>query len=167
MTQPSALSGRVALIVGTGPGLSASLARLFHAKGLKVALAARNTDKISDLVKETNAKAYSLDASEITAVQELFAKVETELGVPEVVVYNASGRVRGPIESLDPAQVQKAINVAAFGGFLVSQEASKRMLKLGRGAILLTGASASVKGFANSSSFAMVCSPADGKSFYF
>jgi len=77
------------------------------------------------------------------------------LGAPDVVVYNASFRTRGPFVDLDPAAVEKAIAVTAFGGFLVAQQAARRMLPTGQGAILFTGASASVKGYAQSVPFAM------------
>ncbi len=146
---------RSALIVGTGPGLSASLARRFAANGLAVAVAARDTAKLAALCAETGAAAFACDATDAAAVAALFAAVEARQGAPDVVVYNASNRARGPVVELDPADVQRAIAVSAFGAFLVAQQAARRMLKAGRGAILLSGATAGVKGFANSSSFAM------------
>src|SRR5580692_2528703 len=144
-----------ALIVGVGPGLSASLARLYAKHGLRVALAARRTDKLAALCAETKAVAHACDATDAGQVARLFEAVQADQGAPDVVVYNASGRERGPLVELDPAGVQQAIAVSAFGGFLVSQQAARRMLPQGRGAILLTGATAGVKGFANSSAFAM------------
>ena len=146
---------RTALIVGTGPGLSASLARLFAKNGLAVAVAARRTDKLAALCAETGASAHACDASDPDGVAKLFADVEARHGTPDVVVYNASNRTRGPVVDLDPADVQRAIQISAFGAFLVAQQAARRMLKQGKGAILLSGATAGVKGFANSSSFAM------------
>jgi NAD(P)-dependent dehydrogenase (short-subunit alcohol dehydrogenase family) len=146
---------QTALIVGTGPGLSASLARLFTAEGMQVALAARNTNKLAPLCAETGARAFAADASRPEDVARLFAEVESALGEPHIVVYNASGRVPGPIIDLAPEAVAQALAIGAFGGFLVAQQAAKRMLPRRSGAILLTGASASVKGYANSSSFAM------------
>ena len=89
------------------------------------------------------------------AVQALFRAVEADFGAPTLVVYNASARARGPFVELDPAGVAKALEVSAYGGFLVAQEAAKRMLPAGRGTILFTGASASVKGYAQSAPFAM------------
>lgn len=148
-------SYRSALIVGTGPGLSASLARLFARNGLRVAVAARQTDKLAGLAAETGASVHGCDATDPAAVARLFAEVDAQQGAPDVVVYNASGRVRGPVIDLDPAAVRAAMEVSAFGGFLVAQQAARRMLPKGEGAILLTGATAGVKGFANSSSFAM------------
>lgn len=146
---------RSALIVGTGTGISASLARQLVQAGLKVAVAARNVDKLSGLVEETGALAFPVDATIPAAVADLFGSVEERIGVPEVVIYNASGRVRGALADLDPDEVRHAIEVSAFGGFLVVQQAAKRLLPLGKGAILLTGATASVKGFAGSSAFAI------------
>jgi len=144
-----------ALIVGAGPGISASLARLLSAAGLKVGLAARNTDKLSALAAQTGAKTFTVDASDPAGVARLFQEVDAQLGEPDVVVYNASTRARGPLADLDPEDVRKSIEVSAFGGFLVTQQAARRMISRGRGAILLTGASASVKGFAQSAPFAM------------
>jgi NAD(P)-dependent dehydrogenase (short-subunit alcohol dehydrogenase family) len=149
------MANDVALIVGAGKGLSASLARACAKRGMKVAVAARNTEKLAALVAETGAKAYACDASQPPAVQALFRAVEADLGVPALVVYNASARARGPFVELDPAGVAKALEVSAYGGFLVAQEAAKRMLPLGRGSILFTGASASEQGYAQSAPFAM------------
>jgi NAD(P)-dependent dehydrogenase (short-subunit alcohol dehydrogenase family) len=144
-----------ALIVGAGSGLSASLARLFSREGMAVALAARNPDKLAALTAETGAIALSCDASEGAQVERLFSSVDAKLGMPSLVVYNAGRRVRGPVETLDPAEVQRAWMVGCFGGFLVAQQAVRRMINAGRGTVLFTGATASVKGFAQSAGFAM------------
>ncbi|MEJ5979012.1 SDR family NAD(P)-dependent oxidoreductase [Novosphingobium sp. PS1R-30] len=144
-----------ALIVGAGAGISASFARALAAKGVKVALAARDVAKLALFAEEIGAVALPVDASDPAAVRALFSEVESRIGVPEIVLYNASGRVRGAIAELDPEAVRRAIEVSAFGGFLVVQEAAKRLLPRGAGAILLTGATASVKGFAQSSAFAI------------
>jgi NAD(P)-dependent dehydrogenase (short-subunit alcohol dehydrogenase family) len=145
----------IALIVGAGPGLSASLARLFKKEGMTVALAARDAKKLDGLVKEIDGRAFPCDASSPKDVENLFDSVTKDVGEPNLVVYNASGRVRGPITGLDPEEVRKTIMVTCYGGFLVGQTAAKRMIKAGRGTILFTGASASIKGFANSAAFAM------------
>lgn len=145
-----------ALIVGAGPGLSASLARLLAADGLKVGLAARDVSKLASLAAETGASIHACDAKQPAEVEALFTQLETVLGgAPDVVVYNASGRLRGPVADLDPAAVAESLMVSAYGGFLVAQAAARRMLPQKHGAILLTGASASVKGFARSAPFAM------------
>jgi NAD(P)-dependent dehydrogenase (short-subunit alcohol dehydrogenase family) len=145
----------VALIVGAGKGLSASMARQCSANGMKIALASRNIDKLADLAKETDARVYTCDASQASDVAALFSDVAADLGAPDLVVYNPSGRVRGPVTEIDPAEVQKAIMITCFGGFLVGQQAAKQMVERGSGTILFTGASASVKGYPNSSAFAM------------
>ena len=147
-----------ALIVGAGNGISASLARLFAAQGLKIALAARDVEKLGPLVAETGAVALSADAGDPGAVRQLFEDASRAIGEPDIVVYNASGRVRGPLVELDPAAVADTLRVSAFGGFLVGQEAARRHLARPverRGAILFTGASASVKGYPRSAPFAM------------
>ena len=148
-------SYKTALIVGVGSGLSASLARLFAKTGLKVALAARRAANLATLAQETGAKTFACDSTDRAQVVKLFSDVEAGLGSPDVVVYNASYRTRGPFVELVPDEVEKALMVTAFGGFLVAQEAAKRMLPNRHGAIFFTGASASVKGYAQSAPFAM------------
>lgn len=144
-----------ALIVGAGSGLSASLARKLAAGGWQVALAARNTAKLAALAGETGASLHACDSAETEDVANLFAGLDKAGHVPSLVIYNASFRVRGPVVSLLPSQVRRAIDVCVFGAFLVAQQAATRMLKAGQGTILLTGASAGVKGFAESAPFAM------------
>ncbi len=120
MAQPE-----IALIVGSGPGLSASLARLFKKEGMKVALAARDVKKLDGLVKEIDGRAYACDATSPTDVKKLFQSVSQDLGDPNLVVYNASGRVRGPVTDLDPEEVRQTILITCYGGFLIGQEAAK------------------------------------------
>lgn len=146
-----------ALVLGVGDGLSASLARLFHAEGFQLSLAARNIDKIAALAEETAADRMSCDASDAGSVNDLFAAIE---GALRVAVYNPSARVRGPLTELEPAAVKTAIEVTAFGAFLFGQAAARKMLDQApengvRGTILFTGASAGVKGFPQSAPFAM------------
>jgi len=144
-----------ALIVGAGSGLSASLGRLFAKNGMKVALAARSIDDLAPLAREIGGKAFACDATRGPEVAKLFADAQAAFGAPDVVVYNASYRTRGPFAELDPAEVERSLAVTAFGGFLVAQQAVKSMLPHAHGAILFTGASASVKGYAQSAPFAM------------
>jgi len=146
---------KTALIVGAGEGLSASLARLFARENIRIALAARKIEKLGALCTETGARAIACDATNADDVERLFGLVEREIATPDLVVYNASGRARGPFTDLVPADVANAIAISAFGGFLVAQQAVKRMLPNKHGAILFTGASASVKGYAQSAPFAM------------
>ncbi len=144
-----------ALIVGAGSGLSAALARVLNAEGIKVALAARSTGDLAELAKQTGAKTFTCDASKRADVEKLFAELDAGFGAPEIVIYNASYRTRGPFADLDPAEVEKTLAVTAFGGFLVAQQAVKRMLPKRHGVIVLTGASAGVKGYPESAPFAM------------
>jgi short-subunit dehydrogenase len=144
-----------ALIVGSGSGLSASLARLFAKQGIGVALAARSTDKLAALAQETGAKTYACNAADPAQVDRLFAALDSAKLTPDLVIYNASYRTRGPFVELDAGEVEKSIRVTAYAGFLVAQAAAKRMLPQGRGAILFTGASASIKGYSQSAPFAM------------
>ena len=125
-----------ALIIGAGGGLSASLARLFAVEGMTVALAARRIDKLSELSQEIGAVSFACDAAKPDEVEQLFQDVEQQLGAPTVVVYNPSLRIAGSLIELDPTDVAKAIEITAYGGFLVAQAAAKRMLKLGGGAIV-------------------------------
>lgn len=154
----SASPKAIALIVGVGDGLSASVARILAREGYQVVLSARNVDKLGDLVAETGARTFAADASDETAVAALFASLDAP---PRVVVYNPSARVRGPLAELDPAQVRRSIDVTAFGAFLVGQAATRALLAAEplangvRGTILFSGASAGVKGFPQSAPFAM------------
>ena len=144
------------LIVGAGSGLSASLARLCYSKGMKVVLASRNIEKLKDLKNEIKGEAFLCDSSNTESVSNLFKKVDELIGTPNLVIYNASSRPqRAGIVDLDPMETQKAINITCFGAFLVAQEAAKKMIKRKSGCIFFTGATAGIKGFANSSAFAM------------
>ena len=143
------------LIVGVGDGLSASLARLFSNQNMNVLLASRNIDKLKDLKEEINSTTYQCDSTNIESVSNLFLELDKTIGTPNLVIYNAAARVKGGVSELDPIQTQKAIEVTCFGAFLVAKESAKRMLKRGNGSIFFTGATAGVKGFANSSVFAM------------
>jgi NAD(P)-dependent dehydrogenase (short-subunit alcohol dehydrogenase family) len=147
---------RTALIVGAGPGISASVARGLASAGLEVGLAARNVEKLAPLATEIRAQTFAVDASDPVAVARLFDEADTRLGEPDAVVYNAAtAPAHGPMAELGAEAVRRAIEISAYGGFLVAQQAARRMIPHGRGAILLTGASASVKGYALSAAFAM------------
>lgn len=144
-----------ALIVGAGAGLSASLARLFIKEGMTVSLAARSPQKLEEMREATGAYIFQCDAAERKEVEKLFGDLDRVVGSPDVVVYNPSFRTRGPLIDLDPADVEKSLAITAFGAFLVAQQAARRMLKKGAGAIIFTGASAGVKGYPQSAPFAM------------
>ena len=144
-----------ALIIGAGSGLSAALARRCAADGMRVALAARTGEKACAVADETGASLHTCDAGAIEDVAALFADIDAEIGTPDLVIYNPSARVPGPITDIDPAATRAALDVTCFGAFLVAQQAARRMLQRGSGSIFFTGATAGVKGFANSSVFAM------------
>ena len=144
-----------AIIVGAGFGLSASLARLLSKSGFDLVLASRNVEKNYNLAKETNAKLEECDVTSIQQVENLFKKADDILGTPDLVIFNPSARLRGAVEELDMHAAKKAIEVSTIGALSVAKEAATRMLSRGSGSIFFTGASASVKGFANSSVFAV------------
>lgn len=144
-----------ALIVGAGSGLSASLAVHFAKAGMRVGLAARSPAKLAEFAAGVGADTYRCDVAIAAEVEALFAELDAAGRTPDVVVYNPSYRTRGPFVELDPTEVEKTLAITAFGSFLVAQAAVKRMLPRGHGAILFTGASASVKGYAQSAPFAM------------
>jgi NAD(P)-dependent dehydrogenase (short-subunit alcohol dehydrogenase family) len=146
---------KTALIVGAGTGLSASLARLLSREGMALSVAARDVEKLKSLCEETGASAFVCDAQDEAQVAGLFDSLDKQSTSPDVVIYNASARARGPFVTLDPREVQRTLMISAFGAFLVAQHAARRMLAKGSGAILFTGASASVKGYAQSAPFAM------------
>jgi NAD(P)-dependent dehydrogenase (short-subunit alcohol dehydrogenase family) len=144
---------RHALIVGAGNGISAALARLFASEGMAVTLAARSVDDLAALCAGTGATARPCDVQSEADVDALFAALDGN--DPDVVVFNPSARVSGPFTEVDRDAVRDAILTNAWGGFLVARAAAERMVPKGHGAILLTGASASVKGYPRSATFAM------------
>lgn len=146
---------RNALIFGVGSGISAAFARVLAKDGYSVGLAARDTGKLANLVAETGARVVRADVTKTAEVAAAFDEAERQLGPLDVVLYNPSYRVRGPLVELDPAEVARTIEVTAFGAFLVGQQAARRMLPRGAGTIMFTGASAGVKGYPQSAPFAM------------
>ena len=149
------MTQKAVLIVGAGSGLSASLARAFNSKGMKIVLAARNIDKLDSLKKEIDALVFKCDSTENKSVQNLFLQTDSIIGTPEIVIYNPSLRIVKPFIEYDPDEMLQSIKVNCYGAFLIAHESVKRMLKIGKGNIFFTGSSASVKGFAKSASFAM------------
>lgn len=148
------MTTKVAVIAGVGPGLGASLARIFSHEGFKLVLAARNVEKLGALAAETGAELVSTDVSDPASVENLFQAADA-IGPLSLAIFNAAGRVRGGIADLNPEDVKRALLVGAYGGFLFGQQAARRLQARGGGSILFTGATASVKGFANSAGFAM------------
>ena len=144
-----------ALIVGAGPGISSSFARALAQDGYHVTLAARDTDKLTDLTHEIDGRTIACNVLEANEITQLFQEIDATGRDLEVVLYNPSFRERGSFLDLDPERTRKSLMVTAYGGFLVAQEAAQRMITRRRGAIFFTGASASVKGYAKSAPFAM------------
>ncbi len=144
-----------ALIVGAGTGISAAFARRLHREGWSLALASRRAASHHDLAAQTGALSLTGDASDPQTVATWFEQLDDGPGTPDAVLYNPSARQRGPLVELDPNAVAEALRVTAFGAFLVAQQAARRMLPRGTGAILFTGASAGIKGYAQSAPFAM------------
>lgn len=164
----------VALIVGGGPGISSSCARLFARNGMRVGIAARSPDKpvLRDLEKAFGVRRYGCDASEPAAVELLFQNVVRDFGRPTLVVHNIDGRVpdilRKSVTEADPGLVLATLRNAAFSAFLVGQQAARLMLKNqpgangAKGTIIVTNASAALKGFPSSGAFAMACHAKSG-----
>ena len=173
MTQ-SGERGDVALIVGGGPGISSSCARLFARNGMRVAIAARNPDKpvLETLEKKHGVRRYACDASDPAAMAKLFDNVVRDLGTPRLVVHNIDGRVPGifrkTIIEAEPAMAFDTIRNATFSAFLVGQHAARVMLgnepaeNGARGTIIFTNASAALKGYPASGAFAMACHAKSG-----
>ena len=143
------------VIIGAGEGISGAFARRASENGAKILLAARNIEKLKDLVAETGAQTFQVDAADPNDIEKLFKYADEALGSVDILLYNPSARVRGPLTELDRDGVLNAIRVSAWGGFVASQEAARRMVRQGYGTILLTGATASVKGVPQSAAFAM------------
>lgn len=146
---------KAAVIVGVGPGLGASLARRFAAGGYRTAIVARTRETVEDIAKGIDgAVPFVLDGTDSDAVVDLFDRVESEIAPVEVAVYNASGRVKKSILDIAGKEFELAWRRSCFGGFLMGREAARRMMQRGRGSILFTGATASLKGYAESAAFA-------------
>ena len=139
-----------ALIVGAGSGISASFARQLAKEGYRVALASRDPTKLTRLAAETKATTHTCNAADTASVDQLFADIDRQFPKLDVCLFNASARAQGPITDVDRNQARMALLILAYGGFLVAQAAARRMLPQGAGTILLTGASASVKGYPQS-----------------
>jgi NAD(P)-dependent dehydrogenase (short-subunit alcohol dehydrogenase family) len=149
------MAKEVALVVGVGPGLGAALARRFAQGGLAVAMAARNPDKLDALAREVGGRAYACDAADAASVDRLFEQVERDLGAPTVAIYNAGASAPGAVVDIQAAEFERCWRILCLGGFLVGQRAARSMAAAGRGTILFTGATASLRGGANFANLAV------------
>jgi NAD(P)-dependent dehydrogenase (short-subunit alcohol dehydrogenase family) len=148
----------VAVIVGVGPGLGFALGKRFARAGMAVALAARDKDRLEQRLADEpveGARAYACDATDQVAVDRLFAQVDNELGAPEVVVFNAGAFQPGGILEIAPAEFERCWQIGCFAGFLVGQVAARRMVAVGHGTIIFTGATAALRGSARFANLAV------------
>lgn len=144
--------GRTAIVVGVGPGLGWALVRRFADAGMTVAMAARRKDKLERLLAETPlpaARVFACDATEKSEVEQLFEQVDHDLGAPDLVVFNAGTFEPGSVVDIEPANFERCWRVGCLAGFLTGRAAARRMVRQGRGSILFTGATASLRGSAN------------------
>src|SRR5260370_940423 len=143
--------GGVVLLVGAGDAIGAAVARRFAEGGYKVCIARRDAAKSQGLVDQLTAEgrdvsAFSVDARQESEVQDLFPRVEEAVGPIEVCLFNAGSNVNKPLLETTEKLFFKAWELACCAGFLVGREAARYMLKRGRGTMLFTGATASVRG---------------------
>ena len=147
-------------MLGVGPGLGGSIAKRFAREGWSIGLMARNRAKLEAMQQEISAlggtsRAVACDAADERSVQDAFAKLRSELGDPEVFVYNAGGFHMGSIVDITAEQFERTWKISCLGGFLSAREVLPPMIKAGRGTIIFTGATASLRGSANFAPFAV------------
>ncbi len=145
----------VAVVVGAGPGLGAAMARRFAEAGMKVAVARRQKEQLESLASEIGGRAYACDATDHGATEALFAAVESDLGSPTVVSFNAGAYRPGGVLEITPEDFELCWRVGCLGGFNVGQAAARRMLAAGRGTLLYTGATAALRGSAGFANLAV------------
>ena len=162
-------ASEIALIVGGGPGVSASCARRFTDAGMRVVVAARNPNKpvLRELAEATGVTLCACDASDAEDVDRLFENIKAQHGTPKLVIHNIDGRSREifgkSLIEAEPEVVRRTIENGAFSAFLVARAAARQMLEGAappngvRGTVIFTNASAAMKGFARSGAFAMAC----------
>jgi NAD(P)-dependent dehydrogenase (short-subunit alcohol dehydrogenase family) len=149
---------RHAIVIGVGPGLGAALVQKCLSEGMKVTAGARDRDRLRQLLDERGLQdvpALRCDVTDPANVAHAFEDAISDGGVPDLVIFNASGYARGSILDLAPGQLEAAWRVGCLGGFIVGQAAAKVMVPAERGTILFTGATASLRGSANFAPFAI------------
>lgn len=150
-------TGQTAFVIGAGPGLGLALARCFTGAGMQTAIAARSGEKLESMRQQLsagggNVKTYTCDATDEADVIRVFQRVHSDLGVPDLVVYNAGAFEPARVVDIEAGDFERCWRIGCLGGFLCGREAARMMLKAGHGTILFTGATASLRGgagFAN------------------
>ena len=146
---------RVCVVTGVGPGHGASFSRRFAAAGYRVAMLARSEERLRELeAKIPGAKGYATDVGDAHAVGKTFARVRADLGPVDVLVHNAGSGSFGSFLDTKPDSFEQAWRINALGLLLCGQEAVKDMLNAGRGAVIVIGATASLRGGAGTAAFA-------------
>lgn len=150
---------KIALVIGAGDSLGGAIARRFAQDGFEVCLGRRNGDKLAPLVEQITAEGgvahpCAIDARKEEQVIELFDEIERNIGPLEVVVFNPGANIRFSILEMTSRKYYKVWEMACFAGFLTGREAARRMVPRGRGTILFSGATASVRGGSGFSAFA-------------
>jgi len=140
------MAAEVAIVVGVGPGLGSSLVRCFASEGMSVVAAARRASELGDLKALPKVQLRDCDATSPGAVAQLFDHTESTFGTPRLVVFNVGAYQRGAVSETDPAEFERCWRIGCFSGFLVGREAAQRMTSAGRGTIIFTGATASLRG---------------------
>lgn len=153
------MAQETAVIVGVGPGLGWALAQRLAAAGMRVLAAARQPDRLARMIEDAGQReaieAHACDATRADQVEALFAHAAQRHGAPDVVVYNAGAFQPGGILEIAPADFERCWRIGCFGGFLVGQAAARLMVARGRGTILFTGATASLRGSARFANLAV------------
>lgn len=149
----------VALAIGAGPAIGAAFARRFAAGGYCAVVGRRHGAKSAELVAEIaagggQARAIDVDTRDESQIGELFTRIERDIGPVEVCLYNAGANAKAPLLETGADLFEKVWRLACFGGFLVGREAARHMLPRGRGTILFTGATASMRGGSGFAAFA-------------
>ncbi len=149
------MSKPVCVVVGVGPGNGAALVRRFAREGYAVAMLARTTELSTELARELDGgRAYACDASDAASIRATFAAVRRDLGEPSVLLYNAGSGIWGSVEDVTVEQMEAAYRVNVVGLFACAREVIGPMKTAGRGAIVVTGATASLRGGARFAAFA-------------
>jgi NAD(P)-dependent dehydrogenase (short-subunit alcohol dehydrogenase family) len=153
------MTEQVALVIGAGDAIGSAIVRGFAQRGLTVCAARRNADRLAPLVEELTAAghrahAFSCDARRENAIVDLFARIEAEIGEIDVLVFNVGANVPMGILDTDSRKFFKIWEMACFAGFLCGREAARYMTRRGRGTIIFTGATASIRGAAGFAAFA-------------